>query len=245
MSDQTIIIIPSRLAAQRFDRKPLALINGKPMIVHVWERAIEANIGPVVVACCATEVQSTITSLGGTAILTDPALPSGTDRVAAALASYDPKKKYTYVINLQGDLPTIDPEDIRRVQTALQFQSDIDISTLACPILSEEEKNDPNLVKVVVGNLNKDLGQAFYFTRTPVFSGHNKLFHHIGVYGFKRQSLEKFVKLPPSPLEQQESLEQLRGVEAGLKFGIHLTSSRLFGVDTPEDVQKAVDMLNR
>lgn len=244
MHNQTLVVIPSRLAAQRFNRKPLALIHGQPMIVHVWKRAIAAQLGPVVVACCSHEVKGTIEAEGGTAILTDPHLPSGSDRVAEATQKFDPQEQFQNIINLQGDLPTIQPKDIQRVEKALlSLAPDIDISTLACPILSETERTNPNCVKVVIGNMQGDMGQAFYFSRTPVFSGHNKLYHHIGVYGFKRKALRDFVNLPPSALEQQESLEQLRALEAGFKFGIHLTSDHIFGVDAPEDIAKAESVL--
>lgn len=245
MHNQTLIVIPSRLAAQRFNRKPLALIHGQPMIVHVWRRAIAANLGPVVVACCSHEIKSTIEAEGGIAILTDPHLPSGSDRVAEATQKFDPKEQFQNIINLQGDLPTIHPKDIQRVQKALSFAPDIDISTLACPILSEAERTNPNYVKVVIGNMDGDMGQAFYFTRTPVFSGHNKLYHHIGIYGFKRKALVDFINLPPSSLEQQESLEQLRAIEAGFKFGVHLTDNHIFGVDAPEDIAKAESVLSK
>jgi len=245
MNENPIIVIPSRLAARRFDRKPLALINGKPMILRVWEQAMKTNIGPVIVACCSKEVKATIESAGGIAILTDPNLPSGTDRIYQALEEYDPEKKYTSVVNLQGDLPTIDPDDIKKTLKALTSQKEMDIATLACPIYSEEERHNPNIVKVVIGNLEKDMGQAFYFTREPVFSGNNKLFHHIGIYAFLRPILEEFVKSPPSPLEQQESLEQLRALESGCKFGVHLTNSHIFGIDDPQDIQKAEDFLKK
>ena len=245
MSDQSIIVIPSRLAAQRFNRKPMALIHGKPMVLHVWEKAIKANIGPVIVACCAEEVKNTIEAVGGKAILTDPGLPSGTDRVAEALQKADPQKKYEHIINLQGDLPTIDSVDIKKTLEALTFRNDIDISTLACPVLTEEEKENKNVVKVVVGDLKDDLGRAFYFARTPLHSGEGKMYHHIGIYGYKRAALEKFVSLPPSPLEKQESLEQLRGLEAGMHFGIHLTDSHVFGVDCPEDIEKVETKLGQ
>ena len=128
---------------------------------------------------------------------------------------------------------------------ALIDQEKMDISTLACPIYSEEERRNPNIVKVVIGNLKGEIGQAFYFTREPVFSGNNKLFHHVGIYAFRRSVLESFVKSPPSPLEQQESLEQLRALEAGYRFGIHLTNSHIFGVDEPQDIQKAESLLKK
>lgn len=240
-----LIVIPSRLSAQRFDRKPLSMITGKPMILRVWEQGMKANLGPVVVACCSEEIKSVIESAGGTAVLTSPDLPSGTDRVYAGAEAYDPEHKHRIVINLQGDLPAIDPEDIKKVFKALAEQKEMDISTLACPVHSEEERTNPNVVKAVIGNLKGDMGQAFYFTRQPVSSGNNRMFHHVGIYAFRRPALADFVNRPPSPLEKQESLEQLRALEAGYKFGIHLTNSTIFGVDHPSDIQKTEELLKK
>lgn len=242
---QPLIVIPSRLDAQRFDRKPLALIQGKPMILRVWEQGIKANIGPVVVACCSNAIKHIIEAAGGMAVLTDPDLPSGTDRVYAGAEIYDPNRKHDVVINLQGDLPAIPPEDVQRVWKALVEQKGMDISTLASPVHTEEERHNPNVVKAVIGNLKNDMGQAFYFTRQPVSSGEGHMFHHVGIYAFHRSVLEDFVNRPPSPLEKQESLEQLRALEAGYRFGIHITHSTLFGVDHPSDIQKTEDLLKR
>ncbi|OFW69928.1 MAG: 3-deoxy-manno-octulosonate cytidylyltransferase [Alphaproteobacteria bacterium RIFCSPLOWO2_01_FULL_45_8] len=239
-----LIVIPSRLDAQRFNRKPLALIHGKPMILRVWEQAIKADIGPVVVACCSNEIKDLIEAAGGIAVITPPELPSGTDRVHAGADVYDPQKKHGVVINLQGDLPAIHPDDVKKVLKALVGQK-MDISTLASPIHTEEERTSPNVVKAIIGNLKDDMGQAFYFTRQPVSSGHNKMYHHVGIYAFNRDVLADFVSRPPSPLEKQESLEQLRALEAGYTFGIHLTDSTVFGVDHPSDIQKTEDLLRR
>jgi 3-deoxy-manno-octulosonate cytidylyltransferase (CMP-KDO synthetase) len=240
-----LIVIPSRLAAQRFNRKPLASIQGKPMIVRVWEQAIKANVGPVIVACCSEEIKTLIETAGGIAVLTPPHLPSGTDRIYAGAEIYDPQKKHNVVINLQGDLPMIDPEDIKKTLRALSEQKSMDISTLAAPIHTDEERTNPNVVKAIISNLRDDMGQAFYFTRQSVASGGNKMYHHAGIYAYHRPVLEDFVNRPPSPLEKQESLEQLRALEAGYKFGIHLTDSTIFGVDHPTDVQKTEELLKK
>lgn len=242
---QPLIVIPSRLEAQRFNKKPLASIQGKPMIIRVWEQGIKANLGPVIVACCSEEIKELIESAGGVAVLTPPDLPSGTDRVYCGAEIYDPTHKHDIIINLQGDLPAIDPEDIKKVFKALVTQKEMHVSTLACPVHTEEERNNINVVKVVIGNLKEDMGQAFYFTRQPISSGNNRMFHHVGIYAFRRPVLEDFINRSPSALEKQESLEQLRGLEAGYKFGIHLTNSTIFGVDHPSDIQKTEDLLSR
>ncbi|MFN7662274.1 MAG: 3-deoxy-manno-octulosonate cytidylyltransferase [Alphaproteobacteria bacterium] len=240
-----IIAIPSRLAAQRFNRKPLALIHGKPMILRVWEQAQKANIGPVIVACCSEEIKKIIEDAGGIAVLTDVNLPSGTDRIHQGVQRFDPDNNYNVVINLQGDLPMIHPEDIKKTLKALQDQPHMDISTLASLVHTDEERTSPNVVKAIISNFKGDMGQAFYFTRQSVASGENKMYHHAGIYAYRRPVLDDFVNRPPSPLEKQENLEQLRALEAGYKFGIHLTDSVLFGVDHPSDIQKTEELLTK
>lgn len=239
-----ILLIPSRLAAIRLPNKPLALIRGKPLIQHVWERAIAADVARVVVSCCSEDIKKVIEDAGGEAVLTSPDLPSGTDRVAAALQHLDPTHQHDIVINLQGDLPTIEPDDIRRVLKPFEDTRNFDISTLATPTKTEDEKTNINVVKAVIGNIRDTVGQAFYFSRSPLPSGHNTYYHHMGIYAFRRSVLEDIVNRSPSPLEQQERLEQLRALEVGYTFGVAITDALPLGVDTPEDLKIAESRLS-
>ncbi len=242
MSSHPIILIPSRMAAVRFPNKPLALIHGKPMVLHVWERAMKAGIGPVIVACGDKEIKEVIEAAGGRAVMTDPTLVSGSDRIYEALCQVDPQGHMDTVINLQGDLPTIKPEDIRKVLLPLE-NAKFNIATLVTPVKDESEITNRNVVKAIVGDIQDTIGQAFYFSRTGVASGDNIYYHHMGIYAYRRQALKDMVHLPRSSLEKQESLEQLRALEAGMLFGVCVTDAISLGVDTPEDLEKAAGLL--
>ncbi len=236
-----VIVIPARLAATRFPDKPLADLHGVPMIVQVWQRAIEADIGPVLVACGDVEIAEVIKSVGGNAFLTDPDLPSGSDRVHKALTVFDPDGRYNLVINLQGDLPTINPA---LISASLKPFDDlkVDITTLAAEITDQRERADKNVVKVVLSfpSETSDIGRALYFSRAMVpFNSVGPHYHHIGVYGFKRNILDKFVSLPESRLESLEKLEQLRALEAGMRIDVALVDTVPIGVDTPADLDRA------
>ena len=238
-SHQSIIVIPARLASQRLPGKPLADIGGDPMIVHVLRRAEEADLGPVVVACAEEEIAEAVTQAGGIAILTDPDHASGSDRGFEALNKADPEGKYDAVINLQGDLPLIEPAAIRAALIPLQ-NPEVDIATLGCVITDAAEKTDPNVVKIILSaEKGADQGRALYFTRATAPTGDGDLWHHIGIYAYRRAALAKFVELPPSPLEQRERLEQLRALEAGMRVDVALVDTVPFGVDTPADLERA------
>ncbi|MFO1071008.1 MAG: 3-deoxy-manno-octulosonate cytidylyltransferase [Geminicoccaceae bacterium] len=236
----TAVVIPARLAATRLPRKPLLPIAGEPMIVQVWRRAIEAGVGPVFVACADAEIVDAVRAAGGEAVLTDPALPSGTDRVNEAIRKVDPQGRFARVINLQGDMPTLDPTVLRLVLEPLDALA-VDIGTLANATEDEHERTDPNVVKAIVSfpPERPRLGRALYFTRATAPTGPGPVYHHIGIYAFDRATLERFCALPPSPLEQRERLEQLRGLEAGMSIGVRLVDAVPFGVDTPADLEKA------
>lgn len=235
-----IVVIPARMASTRLPGKPMADIGGKPMIIRVMERAIMAGVGPVVVAVAEQEIADAVTKAGGTAILTDPALLSGSDRVYSALAQIDPEKNHDVVINLQGDLPLIDPNIIKSALLGLTLDG-ADISTLVAGITEQDELNDPNVVKAAVGfakNAN-GVGRAIYFSRLAVPGGAGPHYHHIGIYAFRRPALERFVNLPPSMLEVREKLEQLRALENGMTIGCALVDTVPFGVDTSADLERA------
>lgn len=238
-----IVIIPARMASSRLPGKPLANIHGEPMIVHVWRRALEADIGDVVVACAEREVAQAVTAAGGLAVMTDPDLPSGSDRIHQALLAIDPKGAHDAVINVQGDLPTIEAEVIRKVFAPLGKEQ-VDISTLICEITEESERTNPNVVKAVVGlEAGATVGRALYFTRATAPTGDGPLYHHIGLYAFRRSALERFVTLAPGILEQRERLEQLRALENGMRIDVSLVRTVPLGVDTPEDLERAKAML--
>lgn len=226
------------MASTRLPGKPLADIAGRPLIVHVLERAVEADIGPVLVACCEPEVAEAVRAAGGEAAMTDPGLPSGSDRIRAALDAFDPGRRFDRIVNLQGDLPTVPPGDIRAA-LALLDDPEVDIGTVAAEIRREEERTNPNVVKAVFG---AD-GRALYFTRATAPSGPGPLFHHIGLYAWRRAALERFTALPPSPLEQREKLEQLRALEAGMRIAVAVVDSVPLGVDTPADLARAREIL--
>lgn len=239
-----IILIPSRLQSTRLPNKPLAMILGKPMVLRVWEQAIKSKIGPVVVACCSEKIKEVIENAGGQAILTDPNHHSGTDRIHEALEIVDPQKKHDTVINLQGDLPTIDPLMIHEILVPLQKMPNIDMSTLAAKVICERDAQDPNSPKVVISFDGKnDFGRALYFSRATIPYGEGPLYHHIGLYGYTRETLNRFVSLPPSPLEKRERLEQLRILENDMTIGIKLVKSIPQGVDVADDLHKAEQYL--
>jgi 3-deoxy-manno-octulosonate cytidylyltransferase (CMP-KDO synthetase) len=234
-----IVIIPARMAATRLPDKPLADIAGTPMIVRVWQSAINAATGPVAVAAGDAEIVAVVERHGGTAVLTDPALPSGTDRIFAALNLLDPEGAHSTVVNLQGDLPLLDPVQLRIVKETLET-SGADIATLAAPITDAADLDNPNVVKPVVAwTDNAAYGRALYFSRARAPFGDGPYYHHIGIYAFRRAALARFVALPPSPLEKRERLEQLRALEAGMRIVVARVDEAPLSVDTPEDLEKA------
>lgn len=240
----TMILIPARLTSSRLPDKPLADISGVPMIVQVWRRAVEADLGPVVVACAEAPIRDAIVAQGGEAMLTDPALPSGTDRIFAALSRLDPEQRFGRVINLQGDLPTIAPDAVRQVVAPID-RLQTDLGTLAVPTEDPADIANPNVVKAVFSSAEEDpaLGRALYFTRASAPSGAGPVWHHIGIYAYTRPALERFARLPPSPLERRERLEQLRALEAGMSIGVALVDTVPVGVDTPADLERARALL--
>ena len=234
-----IILIPCRMNSTRLPNKPLADINGMPMIVRVWQIAVKANLGRVIVACGEPEISEVIRNEGGEAVLTDPDLPSGSDRIFAALEEIDPSEKHDIVINLQGDLPLLERSTITATYDLLQNER-VDIGTVAAKITVPEEKLSPSIVKAIVAWNNDGItGRSLYFTRAPAPAGDGPMYHHIGLYTFRRRALERFVKLPMSSLERQERLEQLRALENGMRIDVALVDTVPFGVDTPEDLEKA------
>jgi 3-deoxy-manno-octulosonate cytidylyltransferase (CMP-KDO synthetase) len=236
-------LIPARLGSTRLPNKPLADIHGSPMIVHVLRRARQAKLGPVVVACAEPAIAEAITADGGTAILTDPDLPSGSDRIHAALQHFDPDKKYNIIINLQGDLPTIDPASLHALLSVLA-EPTYDIATLVAPITTEAERHAESVVKVACAfSEHNPIATALYFSRAAIPSGPGPLWHHIGVYAYRRAALDHFVASPPSPLEQREKLEQLRALELGLRIGAARIAKPPFGVDTLDDLHRAREEL--
>ena len=240
-----LIIIPARMASTRFPGKPLADINGMPMIVQVWKRAVEADIGPVVVACAEKEIYHAISDVGGRAILTSPDHPSGSDRVYEALCAFDSGSDFDAIVNIQGDLPTLEPAAVRAALKPL-VNTQADIATLVCEITEETEKNNPNVVKAVVSFPDGEkIGRALYFSRQRVPSGDGPLYHHIGLYAFRYAGLKRFIGLKPAPLERRESLEQLRALEAGMRIDVALVDTVPLGVDTPEDLERARQMLSK
>jgi 3-deoxy-manno-octulosonate cytidylyltransferase (CMP-KDO synthetase) len=243
---QTIVLIPARLASTRLPGKPLAPIAGEPMIVHVWRRAVEAGLGRVVVAAGEPSIVEAVERAGGEAVLVAEEVPSGTDRIFLALGRLDPDRRYGRIVNLQGDLPTVDPADLARVVEPLD-RLGCDIATIAVPTEDPLERERPNFVKAVVSFLPDDpsLGRALYFTRAPAPTGDGPVWHHIGIYAFTRPALERFCALEASPLERREKLEQLRALEAGMTIGVKLVATAPFGVDTPDDLERARRILGR
>jgi len=238
-----IVMVPARLASTRLPNKPLADIHGSPMIVHVWRRAMEAEVGPVVVACAEEAIAEAVTAAGGRAVLTDPAHASGSDRIFEALQAVDPEGRHDAVVNLQGDLPTLDPALVRAVLAPLAA-GPADIATLAVEITEVSERSNPNVVKAAVSFAGgAAIARACYFSRCPVpWDGGDAaqpLYHHIGIYAYRRAALERFVALAPSPLELREKLEQLRALEAGMRIDVARVDTLPLGVDTPADLDRA------
>jgi len=239
-----ILLIPARMASARLPNKPLADIGGVPMIVRVWARAVAAGLGPVVVAAGEPEIVAAVQKAGGRAVLTDPELPSGSDRIWAALNQVDRANDHDVVVNLQGDLPVLDPDQLKTVVTALD-KSSADIATLAAPIDNEADAVNPAVVKAVVAwDADERLGRALYFTRATAPTGDGTLYHHVGLYAYRREALESFVALPPSPLEEREKLEQLRALEAGMSIWVARVDEAPLSVDTPADLEKARRILS-
>ena len=239
-----VLLIPARMASTRLPAKPLADIAGLPMIVRVWQQAKAAGLGPVVVAAGEAEIVSVIQAHGGQAVLTDPDLPSGSDRIWAALQILDPDARHDVVVNLQGDLPALDPDQLKTVAQALK-QSGADIATLAAPIDNDADKVNPAVVKAVVAwDASGKLGRALYFTRATAPAGDGPLFHHVGLYAYSREALESFVALPPSALERSEKLEQLRALEAGMRIAVARVYEAPLSVDTPADLERARKILS-
>eukprot|EP00439_Symbiodinium_sp_Y106_P088511 s1_g1047.t1 len=239
MTSSPIILIPARLASTRLPDKPLADIAGAPMIVQVMRRSEEAGIGRVVIAAAEKEIVEAVEQAGGEAVLTDPDLPSGSDRVYEALNKVDPDGAHDVILNVQGDLPTLDPTIIKAALEVLET-TQADISTLVAEISDEQEKTNPNVVKAVLSlEEGTRAGRALYFTRATAPANEGPLYHHIGLYGYRREALARFVALPPSPLEIREKLEQLRALEAGMRIDAALVDTVPLGVDTPADLEKA------
>jgi len=242
MADDVLILIPARMASTRLPGKPLADIAGLPMIVQVLRRAEAAQLGPVVVACDDEIIATAVEKAGGRAIMTRADHPSGSDRIFEALDVVDPKGRVRIVVNVQGDLPTIAPADIAAALVPLNDPA-VDIATLAAEIKKTEERTDPNVVKVVGTLVVPGRLRALYFTRATAPTGDGPLYHHIGLYAYRRAALERFVKLPSSPLEQREKLEQLRALEAGMRVDVAIVETVPLGVDTPQDLETARAML--
>jgi 3-deoxy-manno-octulosonate cytidylyltransferase (CMP-KDO synthetase) len=237
-----IVLIPARMSATRLPGKPLADIHGEPMIVHVWRRAMEADVGPVWVAADDARVVEAVAAAGGKAIMTRPEHSSGSDRIYEALSAVDAKKTYDIVVNVQGDLPTIEASVVRACLAPLADHA-VDIATLATAITRDGEKDDPNVVKAIATELAPTRLRALYFTRARAPWGEGRLLHHIGLYAYRREALRRFVALAPSPLERREKLEQLRALEAGMRIDIALVETAPLGVDTLEDLERARVML--
>ncbi len=240
-----IVLVPARMASTRLPGKPLADIAGVPMIVHVWRRAMEADIGPVVVACAEQEIIDVIASAGGRAVATAPDHPSGSDRIFEALQRVDEDGRYNVVVNLQGDLPTLDPELVRASLVPLA-DPDVDIATLVAPIGDPEECSDPNVVKAAVGFADgAAVGRALYFSRSRIPWGDGPVWHHIGLYAYRRAALARFVGLPTGVLERRERLEQLRALEHGMRIDVARVETVPLGVDTEADLARARVLLAR
>ena len=238
MRDSTIVLIPARMAATRLPGKPLAQIAGLPMIVHVLRRALSADIGRVAIATDSAEIADVVSAEGGEAVMTRVDHASGSDRIHEALTRLDPERRIETVVNLQGDFPTIAPDQLHAALRPLD-DSAVDIATLAAEIHTEEESLNPNVVKVIGSAIKATRLRAIYFTRATAPYGEGQRYHHIGVYAYRRAALERFVALPPSPLERREKLEQLRAIEAGMRIDVEIVDSVPRGVDTPADLETA------
>lgn len=245
--NEALILIPARLASTRFPSKPLADILGKPMLQRVYEKALAAEVGPVIIACDGEELATAIKKFGGDFVITDPDLPSGTDRIFAALKKNSTLKKYKIIVNLQGDLPEIDPALIKAA-VALAQNPECDIATLASVIKTRDEITNPNVVKVAFAQHDGSSGRALYFSRSAIPYSKNdtdNYYKHIGIYAYKREALERFVKLAPSKLELRESLEQLRALENDMKIIVEVVDSYPASVDTKQDLEDLIASIRR
>ncbi|CCV03277.1 3-deoxy-manno-octulosonate cytidylyltransferase [Mesorhizobium metallidurans STM 2683] len=239
----TLILIPARMASTRLPGKPLADIAGAPMIVHVARRAADARLGRVVVATDTQSVAEAVRLHGFEAVMTRPDHESGSDRIFEALTALDPGRKVETIVNVQGDLPTIDPDTINAALKPFDDPT-VDIATLGVEIVRDEEKTNPHVVKIVGSPLSRTRLRALYFTRATAPWGEGPLYHHIGLYAYRRSALERFVALKPSPLERREKLEQLRALEAGMRIDAEIVRSLPLGVDTPDDLERARTILS-
>src|SRR5262245_31357607 len=239
-----LVVIPARLASTRLPGKPLADIAGEPMIVHVMRRAKAAAVGDVLIATDSEAVAACVEKAGGRAVMTRADHASGSDRIFEALQAVDPEGRADVIVNVQGDLPTLAPADIAAAIGPLADPA-VDIGTLAAEIKREDERSNPNVVKVVGTPLAPQRLRALYFTRATAPWGDGPLYHHIGLYAYRRAALARFVALAPSPLEQREKLEQLRALEAGMRIDVSIVDSVPLGVDTPEDLERASEILGR
>ncbi len=234
-----IIVIPARLASTRLPDKPLADIVGQPMIVHVWRRGKEAGIGPVIVAAADKPIRDAVVTAGGDAMLTDPDLPSGSDRTAQLLERFDPERQFDIVVSLQGDLPTIDPHSVARCLEPLAEPA-VDIASLVAVVDDPEEKADPSVVKAIAEfGPGETIARAHDFSRLLPEDHQGPHLHHIGIYAYRRTALEAFVRLPPSPRENLNRLEQLRALDAGMRIDVVRVDTVPLGVDTPADLERA------
>ncbi len=234
-----IVVIPARMAATRLPGKPLADIGGRAMILRVLDQALAAGIGPVAVAAGDAEIVEAVRSAGGTAVLTDPELPSGSDRILAALAELDPDRRHDSVINLQGDMPFVEPGVLGACAGLLERESACDIATVVATESSPADRTNPDVVKAILAlGEGQASGRALYFTRSTLY-GDQPVWRHIGIYGYRRAALERFNAAPPSPLERREKLEQLRALELGLSIWAAVADKAPISVDTPADLQAA------
>jgi 3-deoxy-manno-octulosonate cytidylyltransferase (CMP-KDO synthetase) len=234
-----IVVIPARMAATRLPGKPLADIGGRAMILRVLDRALAAGVGPVAVAAGDAEIAEAVRAAGGTAVLTDPELPSGSDRILAALAELDPDRRHDAVINLQGDMPFVEPEVLTACAGLLEHEPACDIATVVAAEASAADRSNPDVVKAVLAlGEGARAGRALYFTRSALY-GDAPVFRHIGIYGYRRAALERFNAAPPSPLERREKLEQLRALELGLSIWAAVADKAPISVDTPADLEAA------
>jgi 3-deoxy-manno-octulosonate cytidylyltransferase (CMP-KDO synthetase) len=233
-----IVIIPARMASTRLPGKPMADIAGHPMIVQVARRAAEAGVGPVLVATDTAEVGDAVREAGFEAVMTRMDHESGSDRIFEALQAFDPQARFDVVVNLQGDLPTLAPEVTQAVLGPLEDAA-VAIATLGVEIADAEERANPNVVKIVGTAIAPDRLRALYFTRATAPWGDGPLYHHIGIYAYRRDALARFIALGPSPLERRERLEQLRALEAGMRIDAQIVDTVPLGVDTPQDLEKA------
>ncbi len=234
-----IVLIPARMAATRLPGKPLADINGVPMIVRVLRQAQAANIGPVAVAAGDIEIVEAVRAAGGVAVLTDPDLPSGSDRIVAALNALDPAGDHDVVINLQGDIPFLAPSVVAATARLLADQPSCDISTVMVAEADPAERSNPDIPKVVAAMApDGRSARALYFTRSVLYGDAPVWLHH-GVYGYRREALLRFTAAQPSPLELRERLEQLRALELGMSIWASVIDEAPISVDNPADLERA------